>query len=76
MTKYEKNVLALIIVFFILYFYGIFVAIYYRTHTEAKLIENLEMQVNELIFKEEYSNFALEESLKETKYYEEKTKRN
>lgn len=76
MTKYEKNVLALIIVFFILYFYGIFVAIYDRTHTEAKLIENLEMQVNELIFKEEYSNFALEESLKEIKYYEEKTKRN
>lgn len=76
MTKYEKNVLALIIVFFILYFYGIFVSIYDRTHTEAKLIENLEMQVNELIFKEEYSNFALEESLKETKYYEEKTKRN
>ena len=48
MTKYEKNVLALIIVFFILYFYGIFVSIYDRTHTEAKLIENLEMQVNEL----------------------------
>lgn len=76
MTKYEKNVLALIIVFFILYFYGIFVSIYDRTHTEEKLIENLEMQINELIFKEEYSNFALEESLKETKYYEEKTKRN
>lgn len=76
MTKYEKNVLALVIVFFILYFYGIFVAIYDRTHTEAKLIENLEVQINELVFEKEYSIFALEESLKETKYYEEKTKRN
>lgn len=75
MTKYEKNVLALVIVFFILYFYGIFVSVYDRTHTEAKLIESLEVQINELVFEKEYSIFALEESLKETKYYEE-TKRN
>ena len=75
MTKYEKNVLALVIVFFILYFYGIFVSVYDRTNTEAKLIESLEVQINELVFEKEYSIFALEESLKETKYYEE-TKRN
>lgn len=65
MTKYEKNVLALIIVFFILYFYGIFVSIYDRTHTEAKLIENLETQINQLEFELEYNNFVLEQNLKE-----------
>lgn len=72
MTKYEKNVLALVIVFFILYFYGIFVSVYDRTHTEAELIENLETQINELKFELEYNDFVLEENLKETRYYENK----
>lgn len=65
MSTYEKNVLALILVFFILYFYGIFVSIYDRTHTEAELICNLETQINQLEFELEYNNFVLEENLKE-----------
>lgn len=72
MSTYEKNVLALILVFFILYFYGIFVSVYDRTHTEAELIKNLETQINELKFELEYNDFVLEENLKETRYYENK----
>ncbi len=65
MTNKEKNILALIIVCFILYFYGIFVSIYDRKNTETELISNLETQINQLKYELEYNNYVLEQNLKE-----------
>ena len=63
MSKQDKKVAILIIIVWIIYFGGIFIATRNKKIVDNNYIQNLEEKLN--IYEEDYDRFCLEDSLRQ-----------
>lgn len=68
MSKQDKKLAILIIIVWIIYFGGIFIATRNKKIVDNNYIQNLEEKLN--IYKEDYDRFCLEDSLRQSDVYE------
>ncbi len=64
MSKQDKKLIILIIIVWIIYFGGIFIATRNKKIVDNNYIQNLEEKLN--IYEEDYDRFCLEDSLRQT----------
>jgi hypothetical protein len=64
MSKQDKKLMILIIIVWIIYFGGIFIATRNKKVIDKDYIQNLEEKLN--IYEEDYDRFCLEDSLRQT----------
>lgn len=64
MSKQDKKLAILIIIVWIIYFGGIFIATRNKKIVDNNYIQNLEEKLN--IYEEDYDRFCLEDSLRQT----------
>ena len=64
MSKQDKKLIILIIIVWIIYFGGIFIATRNKKVIDKAYIQNLETKLN--IYEEDYDRFCLEDSLRQT----------
>ena len=68
MSKQDKKIIILIIIVWIIYFSGLFIATRNKKLVDNNYIQNLEEKLN--IYRETYEEFCLEDSLKQSDAYE------
>lgn len=61
MSKQDKKIIILIIIVWIIYFSGLFIALGNKKAVDRDYIQNLEEKLN--IYRESYEEFCLEDSL-------------
>lgn len=68
MSKQDKKIIILIIIVWIIYFSGLFIALGNKKAVDIDYIQNLEEKLN--IYERSYEEFCLEDSLRQSDQYE------